>query len=109
MCQTFHELVLIHKCVAQVRFFLNPTGSDDEPVHVAKAAPYVVGVAEDGSGAPKLWTFEAGDVEITAEIVPTDEDSEKQIVKECGVAIDEAAGQVRCLIMAIALERTMSS
>ena len=62
---------------------------------MAKTAPYVVGVAEDGSSA-KLWTFEAGDVEITAEIVPADEESEKQIVKECGVALDEAAGQVCC-------------
>ena len=90
--------------MAQVRFFLNATGSDEEPVHVAKAAPYVVGVAEDGSGAPKPCTFEAGDVEITAEIVPADEEGEKQIVKECGVALDEAAGQVRCRIIAAAVQ-----
>lgn len=83
--------------MSQVRFFLNASGGDEDPIHVATAAPYFVGVAEDGSGAPKVWTFEAGDVEITAEIVPADEESEKLTVKECGVALDEAADQV-CIV-----------
>lgn len=85
------------RCMLQVRFFLNASSSDDEPIHVATAAPFVVGVAEDGSGAPKPWTFEAGAVEITADIMPADEEVEKQTIKECGVALDEAAVQV-CIV-----------
>lgn len=60
---------------------------------MAKAAPYHVGVDDDG--AAKQWSFEPGEVEICAEIIPADEDSQKQVVKECGIAVDESAVPVR--------------
>jgi hypothetical protein len=79
--------------LAQVKFCLKHAAGE-EPVYVSKSAPYVVGVADDGSPLP--WTFLPGDVEVSAEIIPADEDRQKQTVTERGCAVDEAAAQV-CL------------
>lgn len=81
----------------EVRFFVNRASGEGEdapePVHVAKAAPYIVGVEDDGT--PKAWTFEPGEVEVVAEIIPTGEDGEMVTVAESGAAMDIGAVKVR--------------
>lgn len=81
-------------CVLQVKFFLNtdPSSEAAEPVYVATAAPFVMGTTDDGQ--PKTWAFEAGEVSICAQVVPSTEDGEMVSVTETGTALDAGSAEV---------------
>lgn len=85
----------------QVKFFLNTSASDEgaEPVHVATEAPFMMGTGEDGE--PKAWKFEAGEVTISAEIIPASGDDEQVTITEAGTALEAGSGEVRSWVLGV--------
>ena len=83
--------------VKAVAFYLDdPKQEGADPVHVATSAPYMMGVEEDGSA--KAWSFEEGDLVITAVAEPVagaDEGGETTTVSESATVLAEGGIEVR--------------
>ena len=77
---------------------MNTSPSDEgaEPVHVATQAPFVMGI--DDEGVPKRWEFDAGQVSVCAQIIPSTESDEPIILTEVGTALEGASGEVCSLL-----------
>lgn len=52
----------------------------------------------DDEGVPKRWEFEAGEVSVCAQIIPSTESDELIILTEVGMALEGASGEVCSLL-----------